>query len=167
MSSTSINSVITELFNAPLQAAVKADAEYLKIWAQWLTFKKSLMFNKDNGMPIEGIDIDEVLKTAPIVELNGNIDLAITMRIAEVKETNGSLSGGLSVGPIYASGTYGISKQSTHESLFQAASTFVLSNQKKDLADYLNKHSLTIATASDVDNVVTKLTEAANQLPTK
>ncbi len=164
MSSASINSVITDLFNAPLQAAVKADAEYLRIWAKWLTFKKQLMFNED-GTPIDGIDINEILKTAPIVELNGNIDLAITMRIAEVKETDASFSGGLTVGPIYAGGTYGMSKETTQESLFQASGSFVLSNQKKDLAGYLGKHSLSIATANDVDNVVKKLTEAAAELP--
>ena len=162
MSSASIHSVITDLFNAPLQAAVKADAEYLKIWAKWLTFKKGLMFNGDT--PIDGVDINEVLKTAPVVELNGNIDLAITMRIAEVKETSTSLSAGITVGPIYASGGYGMDKKSTQESIFQASSTFVLSNQKKDLTGFLKKHNLTIASASDVENVVAKLTEASGQL---
>ena len=162
--SASIHSVITDLFNAPLQAAVKADAEYLRIWAKWLKFKKGLIFNEDESI-IDGVDINEILKTAPIVELDGNIDLAITMRIAEVKESNATLSGGLTVGPIYASGAYGMSKQSTQESIFQASSSFVLSNQKKDLIEYLNKHNLSIATASDVDNVVKKLTAAADQLP--
>jgi hypothetical protein len=164
MSSISINSVIADLFNAPLQAAVKADSEYMKIWAKWLTFKKKLMFKKD-GSPIEGLDINEILKTAPIVELNGNIDFSITMRIAEVKETDASISGGLAVGPIYAGGSFGISKQSTQESIFQASTSFVISNQKKDLTDYLSKHKLSIASASDVDNVVKKLTEAAAELP--
>lgn len=122
------------------------------------------MFKEDDTL-VDGIEVNEILKTAPIVELNGNIDLAITMRIAEVKETNASFSGGLAVGPIYTSGGYGMSKQSTQESIFQASSSFVISNQKKDLTDYLSKHSLSITSASDVDNVVTKLTEAAAALP--
>ena len=164
MSTTSIHSVITDLFNAPLQAAVKADAAYLRIWADWLKFKKTLMFKSD-GSVIDGININDVLSSAPVVELNGKIDMAITMRIAEVKETNASLSGGISVGPIYASGSFGMNKESTQESVFQAASSFVISNQKKDLVAYLSTHKLSIASASDVDNVVTKLTEAADTLP--
>lgn len=59
MSSASIiHSVITDLFNAPIQAAVKADAAYYKAWAKWLAFKKTLMFD-DQGNVLPGLDIKE------------------------------------------------------------------------------------------------------------
>jgi len=163
MSTASISSVISDLFNAPLQAAVKADAEYLKIWAQWLEFKKPL-FLDENGALFPGVDINTILETAPVVNLNGKIDLAITMRITDVKEKNASLSGGLSVGPIFASGSFGFHRQQSEESLFQAAGSFVLSNQEKSLSRFLSEHAIMPTNAGDVDNVIEQLKSTAAKL---
>ncbi|MDX8392405.1 MAG: hypothetical protein R8K53_07550 [Mariprofundaceae bacterium] len=160
MSNASISSVIGDLFNAPLQAAVKADAEYMRIWAKWLEFKKPL-FLDGKGKPLPGVDISKMLETAPVVNLNGKIDLAITMRITDVKETNASLSGGLSVGPVFASGSFGFHSESTQESLFQAAASFLMSNQKKSLPNFLSDHNLTLTDGDSVTNIVNKLETTA------
>ena len=161
MSTASIGSVIRDLFKAPLEAATGAEADYLKIWAKWLAFKKDLMFAAD-GSPLG--DIQALLATAPVIDLSGKIELAITMRIAEVKKTDLGIGGGISVGPFFASGNYGSSAQSSQESIFQAAATFLLSNQKKDLPEFLQAHQLNIASPADVDTVVQKLNDEADKL---
>lgn len=164
MSNASISSVISDLFNAPLQAAVKADAEYMRIWAEWLAFRKSLFIGKD-GNPLPNVDISQVLETAPVVNLNGRIDQAITMRITDVQGTDASLSGGLAVGPIFASGSFGFHRESTQESLFQASATFELSNQEKSLPKFLSQHALTPTDGAAVDHAITTLQTAAGRLP--
>jgi len=164
MGNVSISSVMSDLFNAPLQAAVKADAGYMKAWAQWLTFKKPL-FLDENGTLLPGVDINTILNTAPVVSLNGKIDLAITMRITDVQKTDTSLSGGLSVGPVFASGSFGFQRESTQESLFQAAASFVLSNQEKSLAGFMADHGLHPANGDEVNHLIATLDRTADNLP--
>jgi len=166
MSNASISSVMSDLFNAPLQAAVKADAEYLRIWAQWLRFKKSLFIESD-GKPMPNIDIAKILETAPVVSLNGKVDMAITMRITDVSKSEGSLSAGLSVGPIFASGSFGFHSESTQESLFQAAASFLISNQEKSLPNFLADYHLPLTDGKEVDNVIAKLESTAAKLENK
>lgn len=163
MSETSISSVYRELFQSPLKAVTDAEADYRKIWSAWLQDQLTLVTDQvpdpqNQGKTIskirEGVDFQQILKTAPVISLDGVIEVSITMRIASVREFDANLNVGISVGPVYASGGFGFKSSTSQESLFQASTRFTLSNQNMDLSKYLADRNISMANASDVQNAV-------------
>lgn len=157
MSTTSITNVMTELFYAPLEAAVQAEKQYRRIWADWMTFQLALATEDDGKTLRSGVDPKALLKTAPAVSMDGVIELAITMRVAGVKETRGKIGAGLSIGPIYTSGGFGFMSRTTEESVFQAHARFTLSNTGKNLTDYLEQYKLPVTRPEDVNSAIKEL----------
>jgi hypothetical protein len=157
MSATSITNVMTELFSAPLEAAVKAETQYRRIWADWMTYQLALATKEDGKELRDGVDLEELLKTAPVVSVDGTVELAITMRIAGVREFSGGLGVGLAIGPVYASGNFGFMSRTTEESVFQAQAKFTLSNTGKSLTGYLDQLKLTPAKPDEVVNAISEL----------
>jgi hypothetical protein len=144
MSSTSLASVFRELFSAPCKAATDCEQDYRNIWADWLKFKKNLLTDAAGNL-LPGVSLDKLIETAPIVALDGVIEVGITMRIASVSERNASLSGGLALGPVYASGGYGFMNRTSEESMFQASTRYTITNNNKDLKTYLANSSIDLA----------------------
>lgn len=156
MSTTSLTHVFRELFAAPLDAVTQSEADYRRIWADWLEGQLKLVSDK-NGKLKPGVDLAKLLDTAPIISLDGAIDVAITMRIASVNEFSVKGEGGMGVGPVYASGGFGFSNRSSQESLFQASTRYTMSNTNQNLKSYLTERNIPIANASDVNNAVALL----------
>lgn len=134
MSEASISTVFQDLFQAPLKAVTDAEARYRAIWADWIQMQYDLAFDKTKNDWRAGVDFSKVMQTAPVISLDGVIEVGITMRIASVREISANLNIGISVGPIYASGGFGFMNRTTQESVFQASTRFTLSNQNKDLS---------------------------------
>lgn len=168
MSSASISSVFRELFQAPLRALTDAEEDYRRIWADWLEVQfRFLSIEKKEGARSvrvwkDGVDFEKVVREhAPVVALNGAVDVGITMRIASVKEFNGNVGFGVALGPVYASGGFGFTGRSSKESLFQASTQFTVSNQPGDLSEYLSNRNVTLAEPSDVESAVKFLRQAS------
>jgi hypothetical protein len=156
MSTTSLSTVFNEIFTTPLNAVCEAEKKYRSIWADWIRFQIPL-FKAANGGNLDKASIDKMLDLAPVVKLDGVIEVGITMRIAEVSKKDGSINAGLQLGPVHASGSFGFSKQTSSESLFQASTRFTLSNQQTNLKEYLSDRNIV-----PTDEIT--LTEAAQSL---
>jgi hypothetical protein len=143
MSAATISAVLTDLFSAPLQAVVDAEWKYRQVWADWMAFQMALLTKEDGKTLRDGVNLADVLRTAPAVSLDGVIELAITMRIASVKELSVGLGVSVGVGPVYASGNFGFMSRTTEESTFQAQAKFTLSNTQKNLTTLLEQWKLT------------------------
>ena len=164
MSTIGISDALGDLFRTPLRAVVEAEADYRRIWASWLEAKRAMLVKPGTDELKDGVDMAAVLAVAPVVDLNGKYDIAITKRIAEVKESQGGVSGGLSVGPIHASGTYGFANQRSQESTFQAATSITISNAKMDLSEYLAQHRINVTDPASLDAAV-KLLKSNEGVP--
>lgn len=154
MSGLSLSTVMQELFSAPLNAVTKAERDYRLIWANWLHQKLELIKAANGGNLPGNLNIEELLKTAPVVSLDGVINSSLTMRIAGIKESTTGLQGGLQIGPIYGGGTYSSTSRSTEESVFNASTSFTLSNHQAKLVDFLASAQIPIPQAGDVDSLV-------------
>lgn len=157
MSTAGITDVIQTLFNAPLDAACKAEANYRKIWTDWIQMQKAIFMSnkknvKDNKLTDEAIK--QLFDIAPVISFTGVLDIALTMRIAEVKKKEGEISAGIQVGPVHAGGKFSFMSQKSEESLFQAATTFTMSNVQTDLKEYLKEHGLEPAAAGDLEAAI-------------
>jgi len=154
----SLAGVLSEMCSAPLEAAVQAEEDYRAIWVKWL--KEKLEW-ADNLPPAAKATIDwtTLFQTAPIVDVNQTIQLAITLRVASVKEKKGGLSGGISVGPIHLSGNFGFSSSSSQESLIQASTAVTLTNVTTDLTGLLAVNNLVPSSPDDLKTAISLLTK--------
>lgn len=139
----SISSVFRDLFRSPLQAVIQAERDYLKIWADWIDVQVKLLDDKE----LSEEQIQALMTKAPSVQLDGFIDVGISMRIATVKQTDIGISAGISgaamgVAPVHASGSFGFSKSSSQESMFQASARFNVSNNNTDLGQFLAERGM-------------------------
>jgi hypothetical protein len=157
MSTANISAVLTDLFSAPLKAAVDAESKYRQAWADWLTFQMAILTKEDGKTLREGVKLEEVLRTAPVVSLDGTIELAISMRIAAVKELSAGLGVSVGVGPVYASGNFGFMSRTTEESTFQAQAKFTLSNTQKNLTSLLEQSKLTPTDPATLNTAIQEL----------
>lgn len=157
MSETSITNVMAEVFSAPLAAVVKAEAQYRRIWADWMASQLALVTEADGKTLRPDVQLSEILKTAPAVNLDGEIELAITMRVAGVREVSGGLGVGLSLGPVYGSGNFGFMSRKTEESVFSVQAKFTLSNTGRDLTGLLAQMQIKAADPAEVANAITEL----------
>ncbi len=132
MAITSITKVLSELYTAPLNAAVDAEKRYVQIWKQIL-----------NTVPQEKrkeIKLSDFVRYMPKVSVNGTVDVAISMKIAHVSEKSGEFSLELTGGMFTTSGSFGFMNRSAEESMFKAATSVVLTNSNADLMDFLAKN---------------------------
>jgi len=157
---------MSELFSAPLDAAVNAEAAYRRIWTKWLQDQLPLVTvpvdpNNPTGARKfrDGFNVEKWLNSAPAVNIDGVINLAITMRIAGVREISGGVGAGLTLGPIYGSGSFGFVNRTSEESVFQANARFTLTNMNKDLSGLLEQCKLDPpkADSNDVNNAIALL----------
>src|SRR5262245_7265717 len=116
LSTLPIRSVFRDLFSAPLDAAVDAETDYRQAWADWLMDLMRVVTGPDGNLR-EGVDIMKLIESmAPVVAINGVIDVAITMRIAEARDSAVRLDGGLRLGPVFLSGGFSENKSTNSES---------------------------------------------------
>lgn len=153
---TSVGHVLRELCAAPLQAATEAEADYRRIWGRWLADQKALIAKLPDAQQ-NAVDYAALLQTAPVVSVNSQVDLAVSMRIASVKDTSASGDVGISVGAVQASGSFGFASRTTEESMLQAATSVVLSNNEQNLIDYLARFNLAPADAAGLDQAIALL----------
>lgn len=158
MTTTSISTVFSELFEAPLRAATEAEARYRAVWADWISSQFRLF--SASGTAITADVIAKVIDLAPVVKLDGFIDVAITMRIAEVKEKEAGFSGGLQLGIIQSAGKYSSYEKSAQESVFQASTRFSISNTDANLRQFLTDRGLVPTNAQELNRVVNILNTA-------
>jgi hypothetical protein len=149
MSNRNLVSVFQELFSAPLEAATKAEADYRRIWADWLEWKYQLVKKDDDNFK-DGVQWDSLLETAPVVDLDQVVEVGVTLRIASVTERNASGSLGIGVGPIHISGGFGFVNRTTQESLMQASTRVTITNNRKDLKQYLADHRIVITNPKEL-----------------
>lgn len=133
MATTSLETMIGTLFTAPADAAVKAEAGYRRIWADWLEQTRDLVGQNNINA------LQQMLPQAPVMKFSGVLELTLSMRVASISQVDGSLS--LGAGPITVSGGY--FRQSSEESALTARGTFTLTNSEVDLSTYLSRMGLT------------------------
>lgn len=153
MSTTSLTNVFRELFVAPLSAATTTEEDYRRIWADWLDQQLKLL-SDDSGKLKPGVDLNKLLETAPVVNLDSVIEVGITMRIASVKEFDANLQVGLSLGPIYGSGGFGFVNRTSQESVFQASTRYTISNFERNLGKYLKDRNIVLAKPDDMQTAI-------------
>ena len=168
MGDTSISNVYRELFQSPLKAVTEAEADYRRIWSQWLQDQLALVTEQVAPDPTkpdqkvtkfrDGVDFSKILNAAPVISLDGVIEVGITMRISSARELDANVNVGLSIGPIYASGGFGFKETTSQESVFQASTRFTLSNQSKDLTKYLADRNIPVTKPDEVQNAIKLLT---------
>ena len=153
MSTTSLTNVFRELFVAPLNAVTQTEEDYRRIWAHWLEQQLQLL-TLENGELRPGVELSTLLDNAPIVNLDGVIEVGITMRIASVREYDASIEAGLAIGPIHASGGFGFVNRSSQESVFQASTRYTISNFDRNLKRYLEDRNIPVAKLDDVKTAI-------------
>jgi hypothetical protein len=153
MGTTSLTNVFRELFVAPLSAATTTEEDYRRIWANWLDQQLKLL-SDDSGELKPGVDLKKLLETAPVINLDGVIEVGITMRIASVKEFDATLQVGLSLGPIYGSGGFGFVNRTSQESVFQASTRYTISNFDRNLKKYLEDRNITLANPDEMKTAI-------------
>lgn len=157
MSTLSIGDAVADLIEAPMEAALAAEEKYLQLWKERLEIIQKTYVQSD-GQLKEGASLEKLLKQyTPVVEVEGKIEMGLTMRIAGVTEKSGSFGGGLAVGPIHGSGSFGFASQNTHESVFQVSAAFVVANKKFSLEDYLSTAAITLAEPGDLTMAIEHL----------
>jgi hypothetical protein len=155
MSTTSLTSVFRELFVSPLDAVSKTEEDYRRIWADWMESQLEMLRDgADKTKLKDGVDLKSILDTAPVISLDGVIEVGITMRIASVQEFTAEARVGLAVGPIYGSGGFGFVNRSSQESVFQASTRYVISNFARNLQKYLADRNIPVADVKDVRNAI-------------
>lgn len=152
MSTQSLERMISTLFTAPGRAALEAEVGYRKIWAEWLEQTMKLV-GKDPAA------LEKMMAFAPVMKVSGVLELAVSMRVAEVSGLNGSLS--LGTGPISVSGGY--FRQASEESSLTARGTFTLTNTEVDLQTYLARSGLTPVEVGSPDKTVAALQTGTKQ----
>ncbi|MDI6402417.1 hypothetical protein QLX67_10460 [Balneolaceae bacterium ANBcel3] len=156
-----LSDLYKELFTSPLEAVCETEKSYRKIWAKWIKSQKPF-FRKDDGS-IDAEQIRQLLNQAPVIELDGTLDVDITVRIASVQKKEGSISGGIRVGPVHSSGKYGFSNESSLESALRASTRFVISNHKADLNAFLLERNLSPTSEEDINRLIKSLEEESNE----
>ncbi len=154
----SIKDALIHLFKAPLDAAVQAEEDYRNIWANWIEEKVKVLKKmgfKDSDFTQE--QIDTILDNAPIVDLQGFIDVAISMRITEVRGKDLSLGGGINLGIARAEGRYSFYQSTTAESSFQASTRIGISNKTYTLANYFEEVNIRPANLEELTHAVEQL----------
>jgi hypothetical protein len=154
MATISISKVFSELFAAPLRAVVEAEEEYLRIWIARLKVIEKVI-SKDKKKAVNVADLIE--QYVPVVRIEGKIDTGLTMRIVGVREMRATVSAGLALGPIHASGGFGFASRTTHESVFQASTSFALSNKEFSLKDYLDAAKIAMVEPEDLVRAIKHL----------
>ncbi|WP_190808710.1 hypothetical protein [Flagellimonas sp. S3867] len=161
MASADLTTVFSELFKAPLEAVVEADKKYRESWIKWIEMKRKLLESqlKDQSKDVQKKAIDIILDTIPIINIDGSINVAITMRISEVRKKKTGVDFGLQLAPIHANISFTSSTESSQESVLQASTRFAISNNSTSLREYVQDHGLTIQSPADLDTLVKKLGE--------
>ncbi len=150
-----ISKALGDLFRAPLDAVTDAERDYLAIWSQWLDMQLKLIGDKE--LTLE--QIEKLLNKAPSVKLDGFVDVGISMRIATVSQFDVGVGVGanLGVAPVHVSGSFGFSRTSSNESMFQASARFAVSNHNSELAGFLKDMGEMPKTTSELSGVSDKL----------
>lgn len=139
----SIESMISTLFTAPGRAALEAEAGYRQIWADWLGRTRKLVGEHPDK-------IMSMMPSAPVMKISGVLELAVSMRVADVSRVNGQLS--LGTGPISVGGGY--FRKSAEESAMTARGTFTLTNAEVDLQTYLARAGITPSDLPKLDAAI-------------
>lgn len=147
MATESLEKMISTLFTAPAKAVVEAEREYRKIWAEWLQM---------TAQRVGADNVGKQLNLAPVMKINGALDLSLSMRVTSIDQTNASLS--LGTGPITVSGGY--FRQTTEESSLSVRGCFTLTNTEVDLASYLGQMGVTIKDDASCKQAIDKLKQA-------
>jgi len=153
---TTLTDLVSEFYEAPLNAVQKAEAHYRETLANWLD-KKWTWYKALDEASRQTIPFSQFLNEAPAIQMNAVFDLSATLRIASVSSKSASLSGGLALGPIQTSGGFGFSSQRSEESVLKAASSITISNTATDLVRLLGKYGIDPTDESSVKTAVALL----------
>lgn len=127
MAQAQMHEILNTLFTAPVKASVMAEAEYRKVWIEWLDRTEKLI-PADAPEAVQKAVIEAQLDMAPIMKFEAAIDLGVTMRLVSIKEGSGGGSLGLNVGAFQVSGSFGFMSSNTSESILEARARYQLSN---------------------------------------
>lgn len=141
MENSNLTTVFSELFTAPIQAVVQAEAQYRRIWCDWLVSLQALLTKRGQlTAEQEAAFIQSQLELAPIMRLEARIDVGISLRVTSVRQTQVGGSFGLQVSVLQAAGSFSFASQDTQESVLNARATYALANtQQLSLKDFLEK----------------------------
>lgn len=158
-----LSSVFTDLFTAPVEATLYAEARYREIWVQWLGNLKSLVEARAND-PEQPDDaqmktfIESQLSLAPIMRLEARIDVGVNLRVTSVRQSEVGGTFGLQLGVLQAAGTFSFASQDTQESVLTARATYALANSGQiSLKDFLDKAVIPLDKPEHFDSAITFL----------
>lgn len=159
---TDLESIFTTLFSAPSKVVVDADARYRQIWMEWLQNIRALITARDTavgGTPLtteqQKALIEAQLGMAPVMKLDAAVEVAVTMRLASVTQKEGKASLGVGVGAFQVSGSFGMSSQTSQESILQARAVYnMANNSEKSLASYLKDYSIPVTDAASLGKAI-------------
>ncbi len=152
--------MITTLLTAGPDAAIQANREQRKIWADWLEDIIDMLGEIGEEIDFEKreIFISEQLSLAPAFKLNAFISVSSSMRIASIDRVDASGGLGLSLGLLQISGSFGMSQQNSSESTLQARAEYTLTNNNElSLSDYLGSLGVKTSDPTELQNAVTIL----------
>jgi hypothetical protein len=150
--------MVSALFSAPANAVTEAEQAYRSIWMKWLKDVQGLITKATLDTAKVKDALAEHLKLAPIMKLNGRIEMALTMRIASVSEVSGSIGINLGIGPIGVTGSFGMMSRTSEESVLQVRAEYTLTNEEVSLEKYLANWNIGLASPADVEKAIAFLT---------
>lgn len=159
MSTSSLENMVSTLFSAPGRAAIETELAYRKIWINWLKDVTNLIAKKKFEANENALKqaLMQHLELAPVMKISGVMEIGLTMRIASLKESNGSISMG--IGAIALSGSYGFASRTAEESIIQVRAQYTLTNSEVSLEKYLGTWGITLASAESVENAIKMLSD--------
>lgn len=160
MKNNNLPSVFTDLFTAPIEATLHAEARYREIWIEWLRNLKTLVDARSNVEPKPDNAqmksfIESQLSMAPIMRLEARIDVGVNLRVTSVRQSEVGGTFGLQLGVLQAAGTFSFASQDTQESVLTARATYALANSGQiSLKDYLEKAVITLEKPEHFDSAI-------------
>jgi hypothetical protein len=153
-----LKEMVRTIFLTPGEAALEAEKGYRRIWADWIADTIGLAKTSNPADETKQVEaLRNLMQFAPIMKINGQIELGLTMRVASVEGGKGEIS--LGTGPIGITGGY--YREESQESVMTIHGTFTLTNTETDLTQYLALHNITLATPADVTKAVDLLSSNA------
>ncbi len=131
--------MVATLFTAPVQACLIAEKGHRKVWLSWI--EGVVKIASDAGLKEPALLaalISKELDRAPVLKMDAQIDVGLTMRIETVKKKEGGAELSVGVGPFQGGGSFSFMSQNTQESVLNARATYRLaSTSQTSLSEFL------------------------------
>ncbi|MEL6329281.1 MAG: hypothetical protein AAFR38_06435 [Planctomycetota bacterium] len=164
---TTFASLVGTIMETPIEAVTRGEHAYLRIWLHRLEAIKQWLASSDNAQ-LSDAEFREMLRYVPTLSLIGEINVAATVRLASVRQIDGSIGLSVGAGPIGIGGSFGYSSRQSEESVIQISATFKINNGEANLFEYLknNNPALESVGAGDLDAAIGTLKDRMTTIET-